>query len=759
VPRFIRRLALVSLVLLAGLLLAQGDGAPKGKKYALLVGVSYYKNVGYSPLRGTENDVVELAKVLRRPECGFEVTLLTSTPGHKDPKVAPTAANIRKELARLLKDKGREDTVLIALAGHGADVEVPDPEKKLPAKTYTYFFPTDADDLESISHSTGHSDHLIELGDLFNRLEAPGCGAGVKLVLVDACRDSLKATSSVRSLTPTRVTVPAGVSALFSCGPRETALETGFDVGGGEQRIHGVFFWHVLEALGGNARNADGTVNWDDLSSHVRRKVPAFVRDVAKRKAPQRPHGINNMEDEVVLLRPPAEAGGEQDYRRGRGLYLGLGTPVDERAAVPHFRRASEKGHALARAYLAFCYDYGRGVAKDEAEARRQGALALPGVRRLAEGGDADARWRLGILYLEGLGVPRDPKEAVSWVRKAAEQGHAGAQNNLGWMYDNGRGVEKDHKEALRWYGKAAEQGHARGLSNLGWMYDNGRGVGKDPKEAVRWYRKAAEQNEPSAQHNLGISYREGQGVEKDDTEAVRWFRKAAEQGHAGAQNNLGWMYDNGRGVEKDHKEALRWYGKAAEQGHADAQDNLGVSYRDGEGVGKDYKEALRWCKKAAEQGHSNGQFNVGDLHERGLGVEKDPKEALRWYRKAAEQGHERALGRAAEMCEGGRGGDKDYGEALKWRRKGAGLGHSTAMNALGHAYFYGRGTGKDESEAARWYRKAAEQGHAGAQFNLGWMYLNGRGVAKDRAEAARWFRKAADQGHAEAKAKLASLE
>ena len=114
-------------------------------------------------------------------------------------------------------------------------------------------------------------------------MTAPKCGAGTKLLLIDACRQNVKATSSVRSrgLTPAR-TVPEGVSALFSCGPGELALETGFPYGEEERTIHGVFFWHVLEALQGKARNSDGTVNWDDLSSHVRRKVPAFVKARAR---------------------------------------------------------------------------------------------------------------------------------------------------------------------------------------------------------------------------------------------------------------------------------------------------------------------------------------------------------------------------------------------------------------------------------------------------------------------------------------------
>jgi formylglycine-generating enzyme required for sulfatase activity len=145
-------------------------------------------------------------------------------------------------------------------------------------------------------------------------------------VLIDACRDGVLATSSVRSLTPTRVTVPDGVSALFSCGPGEKALETGFDVGEAERRIHGVFFFHVIEGLAGKARNPDGTINWDDLSSHVRRRVPAFV-EKAGRKVPQRPHGINNAKLEAVLVHSadgPAEKIVKEDKETTNSIGLRL---------------------------------------------------------------------------------------------------------------------------------------------------------------------------------------------------------------------------------------------------------------------------------------------------------------------------------------------------------------------------------------------------------------------------------------------------
>jgi formylglycine-generating enzyme required for sulfatase activity/uncharacterized caspase-like protein len=321
-PQRLRRVGLLAVSAAAVALVALLPGHARqaaGKRYALLVGVSDYKNAFYTNLSGTENDVVELARVLEKPSSGFaSIRLLTTTRGKKDPKDAPTAANIRKELEKLAAGKGRDDTVLIALAGHGADVEVPDPDGKRPARTYTYFFPADADDLDNISYSTGHSERLIELGNLFKRLEAPRCGAGAKLVLIDACRDSLTAKASTRSLTPTRVTVPSGVSVIFSCGPGEAAFEAGFDIGAEQPRVHGVFFYHVIRGLEGEAARR-GKVTWADLTSYVQGEVPAYVRRL--RKSPHHPHAILNLEREVVLV----QAGREKVVRAAKELTNSIG--------------------------------------------------------------------------------------------------------------------------------------------------------------------------------------------------------------------------------------------------------------------------------------------------------------------------------------------------------------------------------------------------------------------------------------------------
>ena len=231
---------------------------------------------------------------------------------------------------------------------------------------------------------------------------------------------------------------------------------------------------------------------------------------------------------------------------------------------------------------------------------------AVKWYRKAAEQGYAAAQYSLGFCYDFGKGVTRDEQEAVKWYRKAADQGHITAQYNLGVSYDSGQGVTQNYKEAVKWYRKAAEQGHAQAQRKLGYHLRKGLGGIQDDKEGVKWYQKAAEQGDADAQHNLGYCYLHGVGVKKDYQEAVKWYRKAVEQGNALAQCGLGFCYHKGFGVTQDMQEAIKWYTKAAEQGSDVAQYNLGFCYENGQGVKKNKQEAIKWYKKAAEQGNED---------------------------------------------------------------------------------------------------------------------------------------------------------
>lgn len=71
----------LSLLTCLALLVSTPVGAEEGKKYALLVGVKEYDHFKLSPLKYTENDVTELAQLLR--PAGFDVSLLTDSEGAK----------------------------------------------------------------------------------------------------------------------------------------------------------------------------------------------------------------------------------------------------------------------------------------------------------------------------------------------------------------------------------------------------------------------------------------------------------------------------------------------------------------------------------------------------------------------------------------------------------------------------------------------------------------------------------------------------
>jgi formylglycine-generating enzyme required for sulfatase activity len=284
----------------------------KGRRLALVVGVNKYDG-DFTNLAYAVNDADELAKVLRS-KCAFDgVTLLTDRTAKK-----PTAANIREALSALLKRATRRDTVLVALAGHGVQLEVKDRKGEGDPKRYTFFCPSDAD-LSDVKYNTGASDTMINLDELFEKLGRSR--PGIKLVLMDACRNELKAKGRTRRLSEDRVEVPDGVQALLSCGRRQVAYEL-------DALKHGLFFHHVIEGLKGKARNDEGDVTWASLTGYATREVTRGARKMSRE---QTPATAGYFEGETPLLAkssgektdlPPREKGWAKEVKNSVGMKL-----------------------------------------------------------------------------------------------------------------------------------------------------------------------------------------------------------------------------------------------------------------------------------------------------------------------------------------------------------------------------------------------------------------------------------------------------
>lgn len=229
---------------------------PQPRRFALLIGVSTYQNPEFVDLPGAGPDIDGLALALEQNGFPTEnVICLTNRIGARDPRRLPTATNIRKQLQRLSAELQANDTIWIALAGHG-----------LQSSTSDYSFcPNDAD--------LNDPQSLIGIQEIYELLrQAP---TGFKLLLVDACRETLTTDPSSGQRATHLQNIPeppASTAAFFSCSPGQLAYERNDG-----KTAHGVFFHAVIRGLQGEAAQANGQLTLPDLERFVKKEVQTYV--------------------------------------------------------------------------------------------------------------------------------------------------------------------------------------------------------------------------------------------------------------------------------------------------------------------------------------------------------------------------------------------------------------------------------------------------------------------------------------------------
>jgi hypothetical protein len=292
-----RHLLLLALAMTAAQPVPAQD-QPRGRKYALLIGVRKYDPRTLRTLEYAENDINELAAVLERS--GYQhddITILTEAIGAGDPPLLPEGKNIRAQLG--IPDKPGQpfkrglalgaldanDSMIVGLAGHGCQF---DPEGE------SYFCPMDAD--------LANESSLVRFSDVAKALD--GCKAGVKLLLVDACRNNPqilanrageRAVVDLPSLSRPFVKRPPGGTALFfSCSPGEVAFEDP-DV------KHGIFYNYVIKGLGDEAdRDGDGKVDVNELAAFAPKEVALHV--ARKYRVEQTVEVVNHVRGAAALV-------------------------------------------------------------------------------------------------------------------------------------------------------------------------------------------------------------------------------------------------------------------------------------------------------------------------------------------------------------------------------------------------------------------------------------------------------------------------
>jgi len=287
---------------------ASAATAGTGKTYALLIGVSKFKNPELS-LQFADADAADFSKLVLSPRGGGlppdNVMLLT------DEKA--TLAAVRLGFQDFLKRRaGKNDTVIILVASHGT-VEVPGSKG-----AFILTYDSDPQDLKSTALP------MAELNSLFGEQLSK---VGRVVIFVDVCKASTIGSihgTGVNSDVQHLQDAEGQLLGLMASRPRELSFE-GPQFGKG----HGAFSYFVIKGIAGDAdENKDGVVDGNELIRYVQNQVPKATGDK------QHPTDISNSDLGNVKLSDLKKPGFEishwrmmYDYQNGEPLYVASADP------------------------------------------------------------------------------------------------------------------------------------------------------------------------------------------------------------------------------------------------------------------------------------------------------------------------------------------------------------------------------------------------------------------------------------------------
>lgn len=474
-----------------------------------------------------------------------------------------------------------------------------------------------------------------------------------------------------------------------------------------------------------------------------------------RRVVPLSPSSDND-EDTIVMASQRKSGVVASDEARkwnkeGEMHITGKGKPVDFSLAVSLFRRAAKDNCAEAHYNLACCYEFERGLEKDEDQASHH-------YNQAALLGHVLAQVRMAKLHEKG-DTKTDKEAAFYWYNKAKEHS-AEAMFKVGEAYENGIGVSKSEEKAVAFYQYAADRGSTDGMVALACLLRDGRGVAIDEQKSLELYQRSAEMGNAMALLTLGKWYKDG-GLTKDLKKALACLIRASQlawsrKGEACLE--AGHCYELINGDDQNLERAENFYREAYSLYSGDAAFRLGMlSWKR-----ECWSQASAWWKLAAEMGIHQAFVKLGICAEQGRGMRKSPSEALKYYKKAMNHKCIEAFSRAGLLYEHGCmskrnvSSEKHKAEAAKYYEAGVEVGCVRSMGLLGQCYLTAFGKKQDIQKGLSLFRKAESKGDTLSITELGDCHRDGIGVARDLKEACRYYEKAANLGYAEAEVRYA---
>lgn len=610
------------LTLAAATALAPPAAAEPGR-HALVIGNAGYRNI--SPLRSSVQDATDMGAALGK--LGFTVMRTTDS----------DLATIERSLADFAATVRPGDVALVYFAGHGVTGQREDG-----GRTDNYLLPVDIALAEPGDVPKGSRGLATILGAIDR--------AGVKLIIVDACRNNPFENMPAAGAPAAGLVQPAAASLrgafiAFATAPGEYAIEE-------PNSRNGLFTGELLKRLG--QPGASLSTLLADVSVAVERasggdQVPFFVAGDAAAAGFEFKPGQPAVPDDPVTL----------DLRLQREA-LACGQPICLEAAAAGISNAAIRTTLLAQARAVRASDLGAGVAGVASAppptdlARLPPAVAAYVTQQRAQ---PDGARRIAQRFLTGAdGFPKDEAEALRWLRMAADAGSGPAAFDLASAYHEGLpGVPKDQREAYRWIVRSASLEYPAAFG-LGGLYNlNGWGGRKaDPAVARTWFQAGHARGDQRSLLQFALS-------------ETTWRARA------------GILY---RSTERGWPEGTYLY---AETLRLQVIEDLRAGPAAEPGVAQRTEFALRYFKQAGEMGWPAGYRGLGEMAWDGSGVPVDKRAALDWFTKAADAGDRAAMARLARIYATGDGGIAvDCAAAERWARRAAVAGETRSVRAVG---------------------------------------------------------------------------
>lgn len=293
------------------------------------------------------------------------------------------------------------------------------------------------------------------------------------------------------------------------------------------------------------------------------------------------------------------------DYQYGKRLEdLEKGTEE----YISELNRYARRGLPRAMSDLAFVYNFGEGVPKDEAEYFRW-------LFRAYFAGDDTAAYFIaddyyyGSIYIDGLGVHQNYEEACKYWMEYVKRGKATLLSDS--TYDGFyqavesqwfNGTKEEAQEFLARIEEIRALQAKRQNEKEPFYLDEEIEMDDIPVDLPEDLRRELDE---SCQEALAMQ-------ESDPEEAFDKLLDLAYDGCVEAMLAVAKACQEAIGTEEDQEAALRWKFTAACAGDVDAMYEIGCEYGiQSDFLEQDRVEAFRWYKRAAARGHNAAEEEI----------------------------------------------------------------------------------------------------------------------------------------------------